>query len=77
MNNVAKALLPENIYPTKDEFRAATEKYLTENYASFYNNLSEKRWIIFYNKNIHQQVILEQFCFIHLKIFKLRNKFIF
>ncbi|CAG8692777.1 12528_t:CDS:2 [Funneliformis caledonium] len=42
VSNVVKVLLPNNIYLIKDEFYETTEKYLAENYASFYNNLSEK-----------------------------------
>jgi len=56
-----KNLFNENIYPNKDEFYDATIDYMVKNHGEFFENLSEIRWRVFYNKNIDRQVILEQF----------------
>ena len=54
-----KNLFNKNIYPNKDEFYDATIDYIVKNHGEFFENLSEIRWQVFYNKNIDKQVILE------------------
>jgi hypothetical protein len=55
---VTKILFNISIYPSKDEFREATEEYLKANHQEYYNRFSKTRWSTFYNNKIHQEVIL-------------------
>ena len=51
VKDVVKIIMKVNIYPSKEEFRDATEAYLAENHSEFYNNFTEVRWTSFYNSN--------------------------
>ena len=73
MKNVAKELFANSIYPTEDEFKDATENYVIANHPEFYEDLSEKRWTLFYNNHIYSSVSLKYFILINLT-FKLTSK---
>jgi len=45
------------MYPTKDEFKNATEQYLARAHESYFNSFSEKKWDIFYQLNIQKKVV--------------------
>jgi len=53
------------IYPSKEEFREATEAFLAEYHEEFFSKFSEIRWTSFYDKHIYQKV-----CFLSTIYFK-------
>lgn len=53
------------IYPSKEQFREATEAYLAEYHEEFFGKFSEIRWTSFYDKHIYQKV-----CFLSTIYFK-------
>jgi hypothetical protein len=59
IKNVAKNIFTNSIYPTKTEIRDATEAYMVDNHAEYFENLSEKRWTVFYDKKIEKGVCIE------------------
>ena len=56
VKNVVKIIMKDNIYPSKDEFRGATEAYLIETYPEFYKKFIEIRWESYFNENFHTRV---------------------
>lgn len=48
--------MKSSIYPLKEELRGATEAYLLENHAEFYEKFTESRWTSYYNSNFHIRV---------------------
>ena len=59
IKNVAKNIFANSIYPTKTEIREATEAYMIDNHAEYFETLSEKRWTVFYDKKIEKGVCIE------------------
>ncbi|KAF0444543.1 hypothetical protein F8M41_003363 [Gigaspora margarita] len=49
---IAKRLIVKNIYPTEDQFKVETEKYLLENEADFYEGMDDKDWNIYYEDKL-------------------------
>ena len=47
------------MYPTKIEIRDATDAYMINNHAEYFKTLSEKRWMVFYDKKIEKGVYIE------------------
>ena len=45
-----------SIYPTQDELRETTEKFLTEEHEDFFRKYKKNRWIVYYEVEIHQKV---------------------
>ena len=59
IKNVAKNIFANSIYPTKTEFCNATEAYILDSYAKYFKNLSEKCWMVFYDKKIEKDICIE------------------
>ncbi|KAF0472450.1 hypothetical protein F8M41_025021 [Gigaspora margarita] len=53
---IAKRLIVENIYPTKEQFKVATEEYLIENEADFYKEMDDRVWNIYYENKLAKPV---------------------
>ena len=47
------------MYSTKTEIREATEAYMIDNHAEYFETLSEKRWTVFYDKKIEKSVCIK------------------
>ncbi|KAF0513805.1 hypothetical protein F8M41_017757 [Gigaspora margarita] len=53
---IAKRLIVENIYPTEKQFKVATEEYLIENKADFYEGMDDRDWNIYYEDKLTKPV---------------------
>lgn len=53
MKSAAKALIEYAIYPKEEELKTAVEVYVRANHRDFISGLSNKKWNIYYAKNIH------------------------
>jgi len=49
---VSKILFENFIYPSQDEYRLATEKYLKDENPEFIRQFKKNQWIIFFKKKI-------------------------
>ena len=54
IKNVAKNIFANSMYPTKTEICDATDAYMIDNHAEYFETLSEKRWTVFYDKKIEK-----------------------
>lgn len=64
--------MKDNIYPSKDDLRGATEAYLVEVHPDFYGKFMDNSWETYFNDHIHARVsfVFENF---YKFIFKLIN----
>ncbi|KAF0445394.1 hypothetical protein F8M41_003217 [Gigaspora margarita] len=53
---IAKRLIVKNIYPTEDQFKVATKKYLLENEADFYEEMDDRDWNTYYEDKLAKPV---------------------
>lgn len=53
---VAKEMLPSNLYPTPTEYRQAVEKYLAENAEHYIESIGHNAWISLFTQKIHNEV---------------------
>ena len=60
MNEVAKSVLNNSIYPSQEEFSRETEKIASERFSEFYTKHRTK-WTLYYEKNIYQRVNMSLF----------------
>lgn len=56
VKRVAKILFEKSIYPSQEEYRLATEKYLKDENPEFLQQFKKNQWILFFEKNIGQTV---------------------
>lgn len=56
VKKVSKILFENSVYPSQDEYRLATEKYLKEENPEFIQQFKKNQWIIFFEKKICQTV---------------------
>jgi hypothetical protein len=49
-------LFEKSIYPSQDEYRLATEKYLKDENPEFLRQFKKNQWILFFEKKIAQTV---------------------
>ena len=47
------------MYPIKTEICEAIEAYIIDSHAEYFKILSEKRWMVFYDKKIEKGVCIE------------------
>ena len=47
------------MYSTKTEICNTTKAYIVDNHAEYFENLSEKHWMVFYNKKIEKSICIE------------------
>ena len=47
------------MYLTKTEIRDATDAYMIDNHAEYFETLSEKCWMVFYDKKIKKGICIE------------------
>jgi len=67
VKDVVKIIMKDNIYPSKDDLRAATEAYLNETYPEFYSKFVEYyRWVTYYNEHFYNHVSFFLRIFINL-----------
>ena len=76
VKNVVKIIMKDNIYPSKDDLRGATEVYLIETHLEFYIKFTEANWEAYYNENIHIRVsfIFENFYKFILRLINTKSK---
>lgn len=55
---VVKELLPENLYPSKNELRAALEIYLAEEAKDYINTIGKNAWISLFTEKLYSEVNL-------------------
>ena len=55
---VIKELLPENLYPSKNELRVALEEYLTENDENYISTIGKNTWISLFAKKLYFEINL-------------------
>ena len=53
---MAKEIISDHIYPEQDDYRDAAEEYLLREHSEFFGGLTRKRWLIYYEKYLHQPV---------------------
>ena len=51
-----KKLFHHNVYSDQEDFKAVAESYFDKEHSDFYDSLSHKRWISYYQKNLQQPV---------------------
>lgn len=77
VKDVVKIIMKDTIYPSKDDFRGATEAYLIETHPEFYKKFTESSWEVYFNKeNIHFRVsfVFENFYKFILKLINTKSK---
>ena len=55
---VIKELLPENLYPSKNELRVALEEYLAENAENYISTIGKNAWISLFMEKLYSEVNL-------------------
>ena len=55
---VIKELLPENLYPLKNELRMALEEYLAENAENYISTIGKNAWISLFAEKLYSEVNL-------------------
>ncbi|KAF0473320.1 hypothetical protein F8M41_024871 [Gigaspora margarita] len=53
---IAKRLIVKNIYPTENQFKVATEEFLLENEADFYERMDNRDWNTYYENKLAKSV---------------------
>lgn len=53
-----KRVFFERIYPEAEDFRRTTKEFFQQEHSEFYEGLTRKRWKTYYEKHIHQAVII-------------------
>ena len=53
---MVKLIMKVNIYPSKSDFREATEAYLIETHPKFYEKFIEHTWKSYFNGNLYARV---------------------
>lgn len=66
VKSVASRLIQVSIYPSQEEFRGATDKYMAEVHLEFLKKLKKSQWIVYYEKNIYQLVSYYVIMFVNL-----------
>ena len=55
---VIKELLPENLYPSKNELHVVLEKYLAEEAKDYINTIGKNTWISLFMEKLYSEVNL-------------------
>jgi hypothetical protein len=61
VKGIAKKLLETKIYPSMDDLRESTEKYLGEVHREFFNSFKKSQWRVYYEKHVYQSVSYTKF----------------
>ncbi|POG68663.1 hypothetical protein GLOIN_2v1634177, partial [Rhizophagus irregularis DAOM 181602=DAOM 197198] len=63
VKKVSKILFENFVYPSQDEYKLATEKYLKDENPEFIRQFKKNQWIIFFEKKLPRLSIRETFTF--------------
>jgi hypothetical protein len=63
IKSIAKEVFADKIYPEPEDYRQKTNDFFQREHAEFYEGLTRKRWKTYYEKNIHNAVIIKNINF--------------